>query len=100
MSLVDGPICNAYNIIFYVVLFSRGTKDFVVSVSTTKDGPWTEFKSGTLEDPRSFCSNSPASDKNPILEFDGNQVTKARYVKFQCMTWHGVRCALSFIEVE
>ena len=86
-------------IIYKVSSCYRGTKEFVVSVSTAKDGPWTEFKSGTLEDPRPFCAASPPSDKNPVLEFDANQVTTARYVKFQCVTFYGARCALSFIEV-
>ena len=75
---------------------SRGAKDFLVSVSNSEDGPWTEFKNGTLEDPAPNCPS--AGDLNPIVEFDANLVN-ARYVQFQCLTYYKGACALNFIEV-
>ena len=94
------------NIIRERGLFSRGTKDFIVSVSNSENGPWTEFKNGTLEDSVPYCSQEygvqyckKPCDRNPILEFDANQVT-GRYVQFRCLThWGRWGCALHYIEV-
>ena len=88
------------NVIIELGLFSSGTKDYIVSVSNSENGPWTEFKNGTFENPIPNCSSTTQShnDRNPIFEFDANLVT-ARYVQFRCLSYYATRCALNFIEV-
>ena len=71
---------------------SRGTKSFVVSVSESENGPWKEIKNGTLVDPR------PHLDPQDFETFQINPVL-AQYIKFSCVSYYGIACALGYIKV-
>ena len=72
-----------------------GTKNFVISVSDSENGPWEEIKSGTFVDPRQHGGPYNPQD---LETFQIDPIT-AQYVKFSCTSYYGSGCVLQYIEV-
>ena len=74
----------------------RGTKDFIVSVSESRNGPWTNVKEGSFTDPR--YTGEPYNPQE-LITFQIDPVT-AKYVKFSCTSFYGLGCVLQYIGVS
>ena len=77
-----------------ITKFSSGTKDYIVSVSESENGPWQKIKTGTLKDPRTLGSLPQNTETFPVDPVD------AGYVKFECTSYYEKSCALQFIGVS
>ena len=78
-----------------LIIVCSGTKDYIVSVSDTENGPWHTIQNGTFEDPR---LEEPYKNAEGAETFQIDPVM-ARYVKYDCVTHYGYRCALQYIAV-
>lgn len=74
----------------------RGSKDFVVSMANSPNGPWTAIANGTFEDP------IPAGQAGIPVEKTIIQLAEpviGQFVQYQCLTWYDQGCNLHYIEV-
>ena len=70
----------------------RSTKEFKVSISVNKEGPWTLVVHKTLQDSRQ------QSDPLPVQSFRFSDRT-ARFVKFNLISWYGKGGGLQYFAV-